>query len=75
MNKEDRLLAALEISPVIHLLAETDITLQEIADRTQCPLSSVCTINDKYSVRDFRNRRALWMAVSKIAVASAEPET
>ena len=75
MDKEDRLLAELEVTPVIHLLAETDITLQEIADMTECSLSSVCTINDKYSVRDFRNRRALWMAVSKIAVASPEPET
>jgi len=60
---------------VILETAKGGITLQEIAEVTECPLSSVYAINNKYSVRDFRRRRALWMAISKIDAALAEPET
>jgi hypothetical protein len=75
IDKEDQPLANHEINLVVQLLAETEITLQEIADRIQCPLSSVCAINGKYSVRDFRTRRAVWMTESKGVTVSPEPET
>ena len=59
IDEEDRPLDVHEITLVVNLLAETDITLTEIADRIQCSLSAVNAINHKYSARDFRQRRSL----------------
>src|SRR2546427_6626969 len=56
-DEEERPLDVHEVTLVVNLLTETDITLTEIADRIQCPLSAVNAINRKFSARDFRERR------------------
>ena len=58
-DEEERPLDVHEVTLVVNLLTETDITLTEIADRIQCPLSAVNAINRKFSARDFRERRSL----------------
>ena len=75
MDEEDRPLSIQEITLVVQLLAGTDITLNEIADKIQRPLNAVHAINRKYNARDFRDRRMSRMTVANGVSGSRGSET
>ena len=72
MDEEDRPLSIREITLVVQLLAGTDMTLNEIADKIRCPLSAVRAINRKYSARNFRVRRMSRMTVTNEVCGSPD---
>ena len=45
---------------IIHLLAETDMSLAEIASRTQCSRSAIAALNRRAGVRLYQGRRTNW---------------
>jgi hypothetical protein len=48
------------IERIKRLLAATDVSLADIADRMECSKSAVASINRKYGIRDYGKKRSRW---------------
>jgi len=48
------------IERIASLLATTDMTIREIADRMSCSSSAVSTINRKRKIREYNGCRGRW---------------
>ncbi len=55
-----------QVGTIIRLLAETDMTFGDIAERMQCSKAAVSAINRKHNVRDYAGKRSSW----KVAVTT-----
>ena len=53
---------------IIRLLAETDMSLADIASRTRCSRSAIAALNRKTGVRLYQGRRSNW------TLAAASPD-
>ncbi len=49
-----------QILTILRLLAETDMTFGDIAERMQCSKAAVSAINRKHNVRDYAGKRSSW---------------
>ncbi len=49
-----------QVGTIIRLLAETDMTFGDIAERMQCSKAAVSAINRKHAVRDYAGKRSTW---------------
>ena len=49
-----------EIQRIVLLLAETDMTIPEIAERMHCSRSAVLSINRRWQVRLYNGARSSW---------------
>ena len=49
---------------IIRLLAETDMSLSDIASRTRCSRSAIAALNRKAGVRLYQGRRTNWTLAS-----------
>jgi hypothetical protein len=50
----------MEVRRIVSLLASTDMTIPEIAERVGCSRSAVVSINRRFQVRDYAGRRTSW---------------
>ena len=50
-----------EIKRIVMLLADTDMTIPEIAQRMSCSRSAVAAINRKFQIRKYQNLRSSWI--------------
>jgi len=66
MPRQRRGFTPQEIQRIIWLLASTDMTMKQIAERMRCSHSAVVAINRKSNTRDYAGRRATWVD-SKLA--------
>ena len=48
------------IKKIRHLLAKTDLTIQEIAERMGCSRANVVAVNRKFIIRVYNKRRQHW---------------
>jgi hypothetical protein len=69
-HRQGQALDAQEVARIVRLLAETEMTLKEIADRMQCSHGAVGAVNRKYSVRDYGKRRSTWVLQGSDEAAS-----
>jgi hypothetical protein len=49
-----------EIRRIVSLLASTDMSLLEIAQRTGCSRGAIAAINRRYQVREYGGHRTSW---------------
>jgi hypothetical protein len=49
-----------EVKRILHLLATTEMTIGEIAERAGCSRGAIVSINRRYHVRDYAGRRSSW---------------
>lgn len=49
-----------EIQRIVRLLASTDMTLLNIAERTGRSHAAIAAINRRYQVREYGGRRSTW---------------
>ncbi|HET9216212.1 MAG TPA: hypothetical protein VFR18_04495 [Terriglobia bacterium] len=49
-----------EIQKIVHLLASTDMSLTEIAQRTGCTRGAIAAINRRFQVRLYGGYRTQW---------------
>ena len=49
-----------EVRRIINLLASTDMSLLDIAQRTGCSRGAIAAINRRHRVRDYAGRRTTW---------------
>jgi hypothetical protein len=49
-----------QIKTVVSLLASTEMTIPEIAQRMGCSRSAIAAVNRKFQVRQYNGRRSTW---------------
>jgi hypothetical protein len=49
-----------EVRKIINLLASTDMSLLDIAQRTGCSRGAIAAINRRHRIRDYAGRRTSW---------------
>jgi hypothetical protein len=49
-----------EIRRIVSLLASTDMSLMDIAQRTGCSRGAIAAINRRYQVREYGGHRTSW---------------
>ena len=55
-----RFLSENEINRIRQLLAATEVSYQDIADRMDCAKSTIVAISRRYSIRPYGGRRSHW---------------
>jgi hypothetical protein len=49
-----------DIARILNCLADTDMTIPEIAERMGCSRTAVAAINRRHGIRDYAGRRSMW---------------
>ena len=75
MARQGSVFTQKEIDRIVGLLASTDMTLKEIAERMQCSPGAIASINRRIGVRDYGGRRSTWQYAGAGLVASAVAES
>jgi AraC-like DNA-binding protein len=60
MAKQGCALQQIEIQRIVRLLAGTEMTIREIAERTGCSRGAIVSINRRYQVREYAGHRSTW---------------
>jgi len=61
MSRESlKFLTEYEVGRIQRLLAATDLSFQNIANRMDCAKSTIIAINRKYNIRSYGGRRTQW---------------
>jgi hypothetical protein len=71
MAVQGRSLDDFQVHRIVSLLARTDMSLNEIAQRMGCSHSMVAAINRKYEVRDYAGHRSHWTVAAHGAWSKA----
>jgi len=48
------------IKTIKHLLAKTDLTISEIAERMSCSKANIVAVNRKFMIRAYNNKKQDW---------------
>jgi len=59
-----------ELNNILTLLRESDMSIQEIADRMRCSRSAVVAINRKFQIRLYGGRRSQWALTNTKAIGT-----
>jgi transposase len=68
MAKQGCALPEIQIKKIQTLLASTNMSLPEIAERIGCSRSTVVTINRKYQIRNYGGSRSKWALLSQYKI-------
>jgi hypothetical protein len=69
---QGRPLSEIKVGRIKMLLATTDLSLPDIAERMGCARGRVVSINQKYQIRQYGNKRSSWVVMSSIPQAHPE---
>ena len=73
MARQGRALQEVQLRRIVHLLASTDLSILEIAQRTGCSRGAIATVNRRFKVREYAGHRTSW-ALSPAFKAQASGE-
>ena len=62
---QGRAMAEYEVRRISCLLAKTDMSLGEIAERMKCSRSAVGSINRQHQIRNYAGKRSVWIHGAK----------
>src|SRR5678815_285808 len=68
MGSRGKALSENQVRKIISLLASTELTVPEIAERMGCSRSTVVSVNRFHGIRDYQGHRSVWICTS-----SAQP--
>jgi hypothetical protein len=60
LQRQGRRIAKEKVAKIQRLLAETDMTISEIAEGAGCSKSVICSINRKWGIRNYTGR-SYWL--------------
>jgi DNA-directed RNA polymerase specialized sigma subunit len=63
-----------EIQRILSLLAETDMTISEIAARMRCSRSAVIAANRKWKVRAYYGLKSTWQRAASDCLVSVQKD-
>ena len=72
MAKQGCALQDYEIQKIVHLLASTDMSLQDIAQRTGCSRGAIAAINRRCHVREYGGHRTSWAISESFRVSATD---
>jgi len=61
MGSRGKALSDTQIRKIISLLASTELTVPEIAERMGCSRSTVVSVNRFHGIRDYQGHRSVWV--------------
>jgi hypothetical protein len=64
MDGKGKPLSPAKIDQIKTLLALTDMSMPEIAERIGCTRSRIASINQKFQIRLYKNKRSSWVVNS-----------
>lgn len=64
MGSRGKALSENQVRKIISLLASTELTVPEIAERMGCSRSTVVSVNRFHGIRDYQGRRSIWTCAS-----------
>jgi len=65
MAKQGCALTEPEVQRIVNLLASTELSLIEIAQRTGCSRGAIATINRRFQVRSYAGHRTSWALLDR----------
>jgi Homeodomain-like domain len=69
MGGRGKALSENQIRKIVSLLASTELTVPEIAERMGCSRSTVVSVNRFHGVRDYQGHRSVWICTSPVSPA------
>jgi len=60
MANQGRSLTGQQVFRITRLLASTDMTIAQIAERMGCSRSAIVGVNRKHAIRDYSGQRSQW---------------
>jgi hypothetical protein len=60
MANQGRVLSEHQVRRIVSLLASTDMTIPEIAQRMGCSRSAVVSVNRHHGIRHYNGHRSTW---------------
>jgi hypothetical protein len=61
-----------KVERIKYLLATTDMTIPEIAQRMGCSGTPIVAINRKFGIRAYNNKRSSWVLLANTQPVSSE---
>jgi hypothetical protein len=61
MGSRGKALSENQIRKIVSLLASTELTVPEIAERMGCSRSTVVSVNRFHGIRDYQGHRSFWV--------------
>jgi hypothetical protein len=72
MDGQKRYVSSESICQIVHLLASTEMTVAEIAERVSCSKNTIAAINRKFQVRQYKGPGTSW-SKTELDTTSVEP--
>jgi len=69
MGVRGKALSDSQVRKIISLLASTELTVLEIAERMGCSRSTVVSVNRFHGIRDYQGHRSVWVCTSSVPQA------
>jgi len=66
MGSRGKALSENQVRKIISLLASTELTVPEIAERTGCSRSTVVSVNRFHGIRDYQGHRSVWVCTTSV---------
>jgi len=68
-------LSGQEVKRIVMLLANTDMTIFEIAQRMTCSRGTIAAINQRFQVRKYEGPKSRWILTDNTASAARDPSS
>ena len=73
MAHQGRVLSEHQVRRIVSLLASTDMTIPEIAERMGCSRSAIVSVNRHHGIRNYNGHRSTWTC--SVTAVSQDGET
>jgi hypothetical protein len=67
MGSRGKALSENQVRKIISLLASTELTVPEIAERMGCSRSTVVSVNRFHGIRDYQGHRSVWVCTTPVS--------
>gem|GEM_PF-1575502 len=75
MGNRGKALSEDQIRRIVSLLASTELTVPEIAERMGCSRSTIVTVNRFHGVRDYQGHRSIWVCAATVPASEPKEES
>ena len=73
MGSRGKALSENQVRKIVSLLASTELTVPEIAERMGCSRSTVVSVNRFHGIRDYQGHRSVWVCNTSATGTNAAP--
>jgi IS30 family transposase len=74
MGSRGKALSVDQVRKIVSLLASTELSVPEIAERMGCSRSTIVTVNRFHGVRDYQGHRSVWVCTAPMPPSEKESQ-